>query len=222
MGRDPWLDAFRRATGSDLLMMVLRGELPDDGLQHAGRAILTIGLDRALEPIVTQLRERLVDRNWPGDVELADTIERHGAGNPSPLRTLDVDLDDLADVIDRSVASESFIDLQSGVVWPDQLLEFDQGPEDFDPDDREHWLLVRGLGPGPKREDMKRFVSSVTGPTLADRLTSALSGSDSFRRFLSTLERHPEEFTRWHRYRDDARLGRARHWLVENGYEPAA
>jgi hypothetical protein len=50
---------------------------------------------------------------------------------------VDVDLDDLADVIDQSVASESFIGLASGVVWPGELLECDQGPDDLDPDDRE-------------------------------------------------------------------------------------
>ena len=37
---------------------------------------------------------------------------------------------------------------------------------------------------------------------------------------MNTLERDPDQFTRWHRYRADAELGRARHWLAEHGYQP--
>lgn len=64
---------------------------------------------------------------------------------------------------------------------------------------------------------MQRFVASIEQPDLASRLRAALAGSGAFRRFQSELNRHDDEYTRWHRFRDDARLGQARSWLAEHG-----
>ena len=64
----------------------------------------------------------------------------------SGLIVMPVVLDELADVLDQSPGAESFIDLHSGSVWPAELFELDQGPDDFDPDFRERWLVVVGLG----------------------------------------------------------------------------
>ena len=67
---------------------------------------------------------------------------------------------------------------------------------------------------------MERFAATITDVALSEWVADALGGAGAFRRFRSALERYPDEFTRWHRYRDDARLGRARAWLAEHGYEP--
>jgi len=133
-----------------------------------------------------------------------------------------VDLDELADVLDQTPGVESFIDLRSGGVWPGELFEVDQGPADFDFADRDRWLVVVGLGSGPGYADMERFGATITDVALADQVADALAGAGALRRFRSALERSPDEFTRWHRYRDDARLGRARAWLAQHGYEPAS
>jgi hypothetical protein len=66
---------------------------------------------------------------------------------------------------------------------------------------------------------MRRFVATIQQPDISSRLTNALGGPGAFRRFHTELSRHEREYTRWHRFRDDARLGRARAWLADRGYQ---
>jgi hypothetical protein len=66
---------------------------------------------------------------------------------------------------------------------------------------------------------MQRFAATIEQSDLASRLSDALAGSGAFRRFQTELSRHEDEYTRWHRFRDDARLGRARSWLAAQGYQ---
>jgi hypothetical protein len=70
--------------------------------------------------------------------------------------------------------------------------------------------------------DMERFIATIESEPLSNRLRQAISGKAPFKTFLATLQRDDDQFTRWHRHRDDARLGRARHWLAEHGYTPTA
>jgi hypothetical protein len=65
---------------------------------------------------------------------------------------------------------------------------------------------------------MEDFITTVTDPRLAGRLHDAIAGTGAFRRFHDELSRNEAEYTRWHRWRDDRRLGRARAWLAEHGY----
>ncbi len=118
----------------------------------------------------------------------------------------------------ESAGSESFIDVTNGALWSAQLFDVDQGPVDFDPES-DRWPLVVGLGSTPAYETMRRFVATIQQPDLASRLTDALGGCGAFQRFHTELSRHEREYTRWHRFWDDARLGRARAWLAERGYQ---
>jgi hypothetical protein len=54
---------------------------------------------------------------------------------------------------------------------------------------------------------------------LSSGLTLAIEGRGAFRRFRSVLEHDPAQFTRWHRFDADARLGHARSWLADHGYQ---
>ena len=221
MSRDPWRDAIRVGRGDPAQVCALLVEVPADGLQHAGNAVLTLARGSVSEAMTVELLAALRDRAWIGDDELAAAVERHHLGlEPTGLVPISVSLDDVAEVLDESVASESFIDLESGVVWSGQLFDVGQGPDDFDPDDHQRWLLVVGLGPSVEMNNMERFIATIHDGQLAQRLTDVISRPDAFRRFRPVLERAPDEFTRWHRYRDDAWLGQARHWLVRRGYEP--
>lgn len=66
---------------------------------------------------------------------------------------------------------------------------------------------------------MQLFVATVVDDDLVARLTEAIDGRGAFRRFRSVLERNPAQFTRWHRFDADARLGHARSWVADQGYE---
>jgi hypothetical protein len=218
MSRDPWLKQLRIA-GADTRSVeeVLAGDVPADGLQHAGSAALRVERSDLLAAIARRLIEALGRRHWTGDAELIVELENYDDCTESDLTTLAVALDELGEALDQSGGSESFIDLTDGTLWPGQLFDVDQGPPDFDPES-DRWMLVVGLGSRPAYEAMQRFVTTIEQPDLALRLTDALMGSSAFRRFQTELSRHEDEYTRWHRFRDDARLGRARSWLADQGY----
>lgn len=219
MSRDLWLKQLRIA-GADTRSVedVLTDDVPLDGLQHAGSALLRAEPSEVLVAIARSLIEALGDRGWTGDAELIAEIEHHADRTAVDLIPLPVALDGLGEALDQSAGTDSFIDVADGALWPAQLFDVDQGPADFDPAS-DRWLLVVGLGSRPAYEAMQRFVATIEQPDLAPRFAESLAGSGAFRRFQTELSRHEREYTRWHRFRDDARLGRARAWLADRGYQ---
>lgn len=219
MSRDTWVRELRVA-GHDatLVARVLAGDVPDDGLQHAGQAVLRCSSSSELIAAVATLIDSLSRRDWSGDPELIAELVHVRDGTTSELMVLAVDLDELGEALDQSPASVSYIDLADGTVWPGELLDVDQGPEDFDADDSDRWLPVVGGGPRAAYAVMERFIATIDSPGLASRLQAEIHGSGAFRRFQAELSRHDDEYTRWHRFRDDASLGRARAWLADHGY----
>jgi hypothetical protein len=91
----------------------------------------------------------------------------------------------------------------------------------MDTDDESRWLPVAGEGSDAAYRDMEQFTTTVTDRDLAGRLTRSIQGRGAFRRFYDTIASDPGEHTRWQRYSDDARIGRARNWLANHGYQPA-
>ncbi|MFT7600117.1 MAG: hypothetical protein ACI8TP_003057 [Acidimicrobiales bacterium] len=180
-------------------------------------AVLHVGEPEALEALVRRLINALGQRSWVGDDELVAELVHHMARTSSELVPLSVELDWLGEALDQPVSAESFIDVADGSLWPAILFEDDQGPADFDPS-FDRWLPVVGQGSPPKYEVMQRFVATIEQPDLASRLSDALVGSAAFRKFQKALSRNESEYTRWHRFSDDARLGRARNWLADHGY----
>lgn len=218
MSRDLWLKQLRIA-GADTSAVegVLTDDVPVDGLQRAGSAVLRVDRSAVLLGIARRLIEALAERDWTGDAGLIAELEHYGNQTASDLIQLPVELDELGDALEQSAESESYFDVADGAVWPAQLFDVDQGPGDFDPA-ADRWLLVAGLGSKPAYEVMQRFVVSIENRDIASRLTDALAGRSAFRRFHTELSRSESEYTRWHRFRDDARLGQARAWLADHGY----
>lgn len=146
MSRDLWLKQLRIA-GADTRSVeeVLADNVPVDGLQHAGHAILRAECTKVLAAIPRRLIKALGDRGWAGDAELIAELERYVNDAESDLTALAVALDEVGEALDQSAASESFIDVVDGVLWPAQLFDFDEGPADFDPAS-DRWLIVVGLG----------------------------------------------------------------------------
>ena len=199
--------------------MVLADGGSDDTLQAAGQAVLRCAPSPGLISLAMTLAASLSRRGWPGDAELIVELERVCAGINSELSLLPVELDDLGEALDQSPATVSYIDLTNGVVWPGELLDVGQEPEDFDADDSARWLPVVGIGSKAAYAVMERFIETSESPGLASRLRDEISGPKAFRGFQAELGRHDDdEYTRWHRFRDDARLGQARAWLAEQGY----
>lgn len=222
VSHDRWRDELHEArTDTGRLVALLSRGVPTNGLQLAGSALLAAGPSADFSDVIADLASSLRDRGCLGDVELATALTERAAGRPSSLTALAVDLDDLADLVDAQTSSESYIDLSSGVVWPGEIIDLGQGPDDLDPGDASRWLFVGGEGSQLAYADMERFIATVEPDALSAKLREAITGKHPFKAFLTVLQRHDEQFTSWHRHRDDARIGRARHWLAEHGFEPA-
>jgi hypothetical protein len=219
---DEWLRQLRVA-GNDasVVASILDFGVPDDGLQHAGQAVVRCSSSTTLIAVVASLIESLLRRDWFGDPELIGELVHVGEGTTSELMVLAVDLDEIGEALDQSPASVSYVDLADGTLWLGELFDVDQGPEDFDADDSDRWLPVVGDGPRAAYALMERFIATIDSPGLASRLQAEINGSGAFRRFQVELSCHDDEYTRWHRFRDDARLGRARAWLADCGYRSA-
>lgn len=185
MSHDSWLRQLRQA-GNDASVVAgfLADGVPDEALQHAGQAVLRCSSSTELITTAATLIGPLSQRDWIGDRELIAELEHVRDRTPSALRLLTIDLDEIGEALDQSPASVSYIDVANETLWPGELFDVNQGPDDFDEDDSDRWLPVVGSG---------------SKPTYA-------------------LRRHDEQYTRWHRFRDDARLGRARAWLAEGRY----
>ena len=223
MGHDVWLDSLRRATGDpEALGPLLADTLPTDALQHIGAAVLT-ELERSgtdLTDAVDRLVDRLRERQWDGDDELADTLEHVTGRHASLLQPLHVELADVGEALREEAGTENYVDLHTGTVWFHAMTDFGVTDDlDVDLSDTARWLLVLGEGSHEAYRDLQRFISTVTRLTWRCS-TDAIGGRGAFRRFRSVLERDPAEYTRWHRFDADSLLGHARRWLSDKGYEP--
>ena len=220
MAHDEWRASLRINHDNPTALAATLTELPADGLQHAGNAILGHLTDPALRTIAATLVAALTDRDWAGDLELADALRRHLNNTPSTLAPLPVDLEELGEALDDSPGVESLLHLDIGTVWPGGLLDLGEEPDGYDPEDPGRWLPFAGEGSHAAYRDTERFTATLADSTAAAALKKALSGKGAFGRFRSALDRYPEHLTAWHRFSDDARLGRARAWLTDQGYEP--
>jgi hypothetical protein len=225
MAHDPWRQQLRVAVAhhdAAAIAQLLDDPLPDDGLQHAGNAVLCA---LAAEPhtaaaVAARIADALRTRFWDGDEELADAIDAALGQRPTTLTPLDLDLELFADALTEPAGSVGYLDLNAGIVVTETMLDADPD-EDIDLDDPNRWLAVPGEGSDDPYRDMQHFIATVTDPRLAQRLTKSIEGRGAFRRFHDVIATAPTEHTRWQRYSDDARLGRARSWLADHGYQPA-
>jgi hypothetical protein len=207
--------------------------------QLAGDALLAVsagaeGRERAADVVVDALHQRGDRGDWflaahlvaavglPGPTILAD----HGDRLPE-LTPVAVDLDSVADVIDRRGAG-GWIDVVSGFAVDQELVDPDdlEREEDESDEERPRWIQLDSLGSGDAYQDMADFVDSLPDSTpsesrLRARLTRALRGDRPFRRFADAMhEAGADELSRWYDVRDERRLGRARRHLVDCGYLP--
>jgi hypothetical protein len=223
MGHDVWLESLRRAAGDrDALGRLLAEDLPSDALQHVGDTLLGVLelADTNVAAVVDRLVDQLRERRWDGDEELGDALDHVVGRRASTLRPLPVELDDVGEALSQQAGSENYLNLQTGTVWFHTMSDFGMADDlDVDFSDESRWLFLLGEGSHEAYRDLQRFIATVEDHDLAVRLSRAIEGRGSFGRFRSVLERDAAEFTRWHRFDADARLGHARSWLADHGYQ---
>lgn len=206
------------------LLMALEAGPIDEVIQLAGDAVgsaVDQGVPGAAD-IASRMITALDERGWEGDRELADRLRgATGLVETGELQSVPVDLEDLSMLLEGDPAERGgWLDLETGDTWPTfDLFDDDEAAEDA-PAKR---LWVERLGSGAAYDDMVDFVNTyVTDPEVVRRLERALEGRGAFRRFKSELEDYPDLLNRWSRWSDERSRGRARVWLAEQGYQPAA
>lgn len=226
LDRDDVLAAVYRADTDALEVALNDAAWPEDALQLVGDAVLEVARQRP-DDIRTAARRSVAalrDRDWEGDAELAAQIEAVFGWGPTPLlKGLSVDLEELADVLEGDpLNGGGRIDLHTGEVWPQAAIEYagEVGEEDPDDEDEKRWLHVFCEGSRAGYRDMEMFIDNLDEDRLADRLARAIRGRGAFRRFKGVLAESPDLLDRWYGFSDERHRGRARAWLVDEGYAP--
>ena len=208
---------YRRDGGA--VLAALEGRDLDDVLQLAGDGLLAAVGQRVdgAEAVARSCAERLRRRGLDGDAELADAL----AGGGADLRPLALDLDELSAILEGDpLRGGGRVDMRTGEVWHHSAYDDPVDVDEAELDDPERWLwaeaqLARRL------VGMSEFTETVADAALADRLQRALHGRGAFRHFRDALDEQPDELTRFHRFSDERRRGRARRWLAEHGLRSA-
>ena len=155
---------------------VIAGGVPDDGLKHAGQAVLRRSTSSEFLVAATALIDSLSRRDWSGDPELiAELVHARDRTTPE-LALLAVDLDELGEALDESSTSVSYIGFADAAVWPGELFDVGQGREDFDAYDSDRWLPVVGAGSRAAQAVMERFIATIDSPGLARDCTPRSTG----------------------------------------------
>lgn len=208
----------RRADRPGLLEL-LEGKDPDLLLQHAGEALLAVGVD-GTETVHRDLIERLRTRDDIGDAELADLLASRLDG-PVPFgRPVRADLDQVADLVSGDAQRETggWLDVQTGDCISE--MDWDAIEEELRPDidDDRRWVWVDCTGSRARWRDRHEFASALRAGPFRDSLLVALDGSGAFRRFSRTLDREPEALTEWRAFSAEREHGRARNALALLGH----
>lgn len=211
-----------RGDGAGLVATLALEPWPADSLQLLGDGLLAAvraGTKGSTDWAVRCVRA-LRERDWDGDRELVDVLEAALGNGPTPLlRPLPVDLEELSMILEGDpLQGGGRIDLATGEVWPQSALDYDEEMNEAEVDDPDRWLWVHCEGSRRGYRDMLCFIEEIDDPILGDRLGRAISGRGAFRRFKDTLVDRPDLMSRWYAVSDDRQRGRARSWLVAQGY----
>ncbi len=213
--------------GPALVVLLSKPPWPQDSLQLIGDGLLAAVRDGVAgsPELARTCVDALGERGWRGDRELAEALEASFGAGPTPmLRSLPVDLEELAAILEGDpVHGGGRIDLRTGEVWPQSAIEYAEETAEFEEEDDDpgRWLWVHCEGSHDGYRDMEWFIENLDDDAFADRLAHAISARGAFRRFKDRLSERPELMTRWHSFASDRQRGRARSWLASEGYTPA-
>lgn len=203
----------------DAVRALLVDRDPGPLLQHAGDALLAVGLD-GFEDVAREVERRLRARDDAGDAELADALAGRLSAAPPMLRPVPVDLDGVAELMSGDPRQDrgGWIDLHTGETWPTEVLDaVDDGIRPDIDGQPERWLHVRCEGSRETWLDRRDFAAGLRPGRLRDRLLDALEGRGAFGRFSRVLDDEPDVLTEWRAFGAERERGRARALLAAEG-----
>jgi hypothetical protein len=140
---------------------------------------------------------------------------------PEDLAPVPVDLEELADALEGdALFSGGVLDLDTGEVWPQCVLDQMRESEGVDWDERiEHPLGIESLGSRAAYQDMCDFIDGLSDAALAEKLAVAVRGRGAFSRFKDVLgEEDPSALQSYFTMAQTRKIARAAAWLEANGY----
>jgi hypothetical protein len=129
-------------------------------------------------------------------------------GLESVIQALESQLDTIKHFYDRNTGEVVMIS-----------EEFGEAPEDLE-QQGDRFVLIPSMTANERFQIMEDFVETIVNEELQDMLNQALIEKGAFQRFEEVLQRYPNRWEQWRRFRDDKMEARAREWFRENGIIP--
>jgi hypothetical protein len=199
-------------------LAAVKGRDVDDALQQIAPGV-PMALEQRredAEPVALSIINRLSWRGGDGDQALADDLLAALRGEALNGRVLSVDLEMLSSARegDAGLSLGGYVDLQTGDVYDEQMLDDDDEIDvEEDPD---RWLEFVFHGSRDGWRDMESFAERQHDPGLRERLERAIEGKGAFRRFRDLV--HDEGVAeQWNVFSTDRKWGRARAFLAGEG-----
>jgi hypothetical protein len=126
------------------------------------------------------LAERLTERAWVGDRELAELLVAIAVDQASTRRRTRADLEGVCDLLEGPIEMGfgGVLDCDTGSAWPEAVLD-DWSGEDDQPDPEakpDRYLLVPNERSHEAWVDMSEFATTVNDPAIRERLLHAIDG----------------------------------------------
>ena len=207
------------ANAADVLKLLKQG-VPAEALQEAGLGLL-VALEQeqpGAADVATTAAEMLDERGWRGDRELADLLRSRAAGLDRGKPIVPVDLELLAEVLDRDPnrGLGGHLNLDNGEVVFGEVL--DDIPELAEEIEQGNWLYISSQGSRAAWEDMA-FFAGQQEPHIRRRLEAAIEGRGAFRRFRDGVHGDADLSEAWRQFSSERTTGRAVEWLTYAGYD---
>jgi molybdopterin converting factor small subunit len=120
------------------------------------------------------------------------------------VQALESQLDSIKHYYDRSTGEVVMID-----------EEFGEGPEEIEKQG-DRFVLIPPLTANERFQIMEDFVEALPNESLQEELNMALIEKGAFLRFEEVLQKYPNRWEQWRRFRGDKVTARAREWFRAN------
>jgi hypothetical protein len=201
----------------------IEGRDVDECLQLVGTGVQVLLSEdpKGDDAIALSVINRLSLRAGAGDQQLADGLLAQLRQTPQAVRTVEVDLSEVSDMLegDSLESRGGYLDLHTGDVFPDFLTDAVMVGEDAAIDveeDPDRWVFLHRQGSREGWRDMADFAAGVRDEQTRQRLELAIEGRGAFRRFRDEVQ-YAGLVERWRMFSEDRQLGRAREYLAEQG-----
>jgi hypothetical protein len=126
------------------------------------------------------------------------------------VQALESQLDNIKHYYDRTTGEVVMLDEEFG--------EFGTVPDLDQQGDR--YVFIQPFSNNERFQIMEDFVEALSNEALQEELNMALIEKGAFQRFEEVLNKYPNQYEQWRRFRVDKVNARAMKWFRDNGIQP--